>query len=122
MPAVGDGDHADAGLVGFFDGDLHGLGGGDDAEAVVGVDGGGRGGLAEDADLGAWVEDALAVTLYVLSEEVGDAVGVYAAEVGGEEDVGGDAGVFSRTRTFCGRWLRRWIEGLLRLRGRCLPV
>ena len=51
-------------------------------------------GLPEDANLGMWVECALLVALDVLAQQVGDAVGVDAAQVGGHEHVGGDAGVF----------------------------
>ena len=41
VAGVADGDHADADVAGLFDGDVHGLGGDDGAQATVGVDGGG---------------------------------------------------------------------------------
>ena len=44
--------------------------------------------------MGMWVECALLVALDVLAQQVGDAVGVDAAQVGGHQHVGGDVGVF----------------------------
>ena len=92
--AICHGHHADAGLPSLGYGDVHGLGGSDYAEPVVGVDGGGGEGFAEDADFRTGVECALLVTLNVLAQQVRDAVGVDAAQIGGHEHVGGDAGVF----------------------------
>ena len=44
--------------------------------------------------MGTWVEGTFPVALDVLAQQVRDAVGVDAAQVGGHEHVGGNAGVF----------------------------
>ena len=86
-------DHAHADLPRLGDGDVHGLGGEDEAQALVAVDGGGGGALPHDAPLGRGVRAAVAVGGDVGAKLVRDAVAVDAAEVGGDEDVGGEGRV-----------------------------
>ena len=105
MTGVANGDHAHAHFRRLADGDVHGLGSYDGAQAPVGVDAGGGGGLADDADVGPGVDFAPLVTAQVTAEHVGDAVAVHAPQVGQHQHVGAQLGVL------------RWHPHLLKNRG-----
>lgn len=92
MVAVLDAHHADAVDGGHFARFAHAQFGGDEAEAIVGVDLGYDGGDFFEGGLGGGGEDFLPDASHVGRDAV-DAVGVHAAEVGGDEAFGDCEGV-----------------------------
>ena len=96
MPAVVDGHHAEAHLLGLVDSDLHRLGHDDYPQAAVRVYGGGSGSFADDSPVGPGVELALAVPVHVVAEHVRHPVRVHATDVGRDENVGGNFAVRAR--------------------------
>jgi hypothetical protein len=80
----------------FSNGDLHGIGGYDKAEAAVAVDDGGGGGLMEDTD--GWVRVGSAGLLEAdIPDEACDAVRINSAEIRAQQRRSGGAGVLLRT-------------------------
>ncbi len=86
-------------LVGLVHRDLHGLGRDDQAESPVAVHGGGAGCFVDDADLRRGIQ-AVVVVQPDVARQPGDAVGVDAAQVGADEDFGGQKGFFRRAADF----------------------
>ena len=70
VAGVTDGNHANAHFPGLANGDVHGLGCHDGAQAPIRVDAGGGGGLADDADGGLRVDFAPLVATQVTSEHI----------------------------------------------------
>jgi hypothetical protein len=96
VAAVEHGDHAHAGPAGLVDGQAHGAGPHDHAQAALGVDDRGGRRLADHAPAGLGVELAGLVVADVGPQHVGHAVGLDAADVGHDEHVGRVGGVGRR--------------------------
>ena len=95
MVGVADADPAGAMLLGFVHGDLVRLRPDDQTQAVVAVDGGDAGFLADDFDIWPGIDPAQ-FQHFKVSMQPRDTVGVDAAQVAPGEHVGGLLGVGSR--------------------------
>ena len=90
--AVAQGSQGETGLFGLGDGALHGAGDDQLADAAVAVDDVGDGGLLEHLEAGGRIV-ATGLEVSGVPAEALEAVGVDAAEVGGELDLDGELGV-----------------------------
>ncbi len=93
MPAVLDGDHADADLTGLLHGQSHGPRSHHDPEPPLGVDHGGRGRLPQHAPAGSGIELAGPVIPDVRPQHVRHAVGFDPTEVRHGQDISSFRGV-----------------------------
>ena len=92
VAAVGHADHAGAEPACLFHCQLHEAAAYGDSQGAVSVDGGGGRRFLDDAPVGLRIEGAVAELLHVAAQHV-DSVALYAAQVGGDEHLGGISGV-----------------------------
>ena len=92
--AVAHGDEAGAGLRRPPDGLFHRPVADDEAQALVAVDDRRRRSVADDLDIGLGVGPPFPQPPQIRGPQAGDAVRIDPAQVGDDDDVGGDAGVF----------------------------